>query len=102
LSTRLGHFLLTHLLLDALLAAPGSRVVTLGSGLHLGGMGQPVAALDFDDLDMARKYDGRQAYARSKLANILFACELDRRREARGLTSSAVSPGEGRCQGGVR
>lgn len=91
-TNHLGHFLLVHLLLEKLLASKPSRVVLLSSGLHLGMGGQKPAALDFDDLQVTRGYGGTNAYARSKLANILFAYELDRRYRARGLTVNAASP----------
>ena len=73
----LGHFALTGRLLDALRAADGeSRVVTQSSGLHERGR------IDFDDLQGVNAYDKWDAYAQSKLANLLFAYELDRRLKA--------------------
>ncbi len=69
----LGHFALTGLLLDQLLAVPDARVVTVTSLIHASGV------IDFDDLYSRRKYARWSAYARSKLANLLFAYELQRR-----------------------
>jgi NAD(P)-dependent dehydrogenase (short-subunit alcohol dehydrogenase family) len=69
----LGHFALTGLLLDLLLATPNSRVVTVSSNAHkLGGM-------KFDDLNSEQSYSQWGAYCQSKLANLLFANELQRR-----------------------
>jgi NAD(P)-dependent dehydrogenase (short-subunit alcohol dehydrogenase family) len=89
----LGHFALTGLLFDRLretAAADGDvRVVTHASGLHERG------EIDFDDLQGERDYDRWEAYARSKLANVLFAYELDRRLQGTGddVTSVACHPG---------
>jgi NAD(P)-dependent dehydrogenase (short-subunit alcohol dehydrogenase family) len=85
-----GHFALTALLLDRLLQRPGARVVTVASRVHE----LPEACLDFDDLLYERHYDAAIAYARSKLANLLFAQELHRRLAAVGaaLRSVATSP----------
>ncbi|MFD0660358.1 oxidoreductase [Thermocatellispora tengchongensis] len=85
----LGHFALTGLLLPRLLAHPGARVVTVSSDQHAAGR------IDFDDLGMERSYAATRAYARSKLANLMFALELNRRAEAAGadLRSLATHPG---------
>ena len=81
----LGHFALTGLLFERLRAAPDPRVVTQSSGIHARG------EMDFDDLHGEDDYDRWEAYARSKLANLLFAYELDRRYE--GVTSVGCHPG---------
>jgi NAD(P)-dependent dehydrogenase (short-subunit alcohol dehydrogenase family) len=88
-TNHLGHFALTGLLMPALLAEPWSRVVSVSSGVALGGH------IDFDDLQSRRGYHRWSAYAQSKLANLLFAFELDRRAEAAGrqLVSVAAHPG---------
>lgn len=87
-TNHLGHFALTGLLLERLLAAPDPRVVTVSSILHR------IGRVDVDTLESARC--GRwRAYARSKLANLLFGFELDRRARAAGapLRSMAAHPG---------
>ncbi len=87
----LGHFALTGLLLDELRATDGeSRVVTQSSGLHESG------EIDFDDLQGEQSYDKWDAYGQSKLANVLFAYELQRRLRAAGVedvASVACHPG---------
>ncbi|MFB6176020.1 MAG: short-chain dehydrogenase, partial [Halobaculum sp.] len=87
----LGHFALTGHLLPALAASDGeARVVTQSSGLHERG------SMDFSDLHWERSYDKWDAYGRSKLANLLFAYELDRRLAANGIddvTSVGCHPG---------
>ena len=82
----LGHFALTGLLFEALRAAPDPRVVTQSSGLHANG------EVDFEDLHGDADYDPWDAYAQSKLANLLFAYELDRR-YGDELTSVGCHPG---------
>ncbi|MDC0718293.1 SDR family oxidoreductase [Nannocystis bainbridge] len=84
----LGHFLLTHLLLDRLKASAPSRIVVLASGAHRAARG-----LDFDDLQSRRKYRGLPVYCRSKLANLLFTLELAERLRGTGVTVNAVHPG---------
>jgi len=88
-TNHLGHFALTGRLLSRLLARPAARVVTVASLAARGG------ELHFDDLQLERSYGGQLAYGQSKLANILFAFELDRRARAAGtsLVSVGVHPG---------
>ena len=88
-TNHLGHFALTGLLMPVLLAAPSPRIVTISSIAHRRGR------IDFGDLQTERPYDGRKAYGQSKLANLMFALELDRRaREASSrLVSVAAHPG---------
>jgi NAD(P)-dependent dehydrogenase (short-subunit alcohol dehydrogenase family) len=88
-TNHLGHFALTGLLLDRLVAAPAGRVVTVSSVLHRFGR------IEFDDLQGAGHYSRWRAYGQSKLANLLFAFELDRRARAADLTlaSLAAHPG---------
>jgi len=87
----LGHFALTGHLLDTLRETDGeSRVVTQSSGLHENG------EIEFDDLQGEHEYDEWDAYGQSKLANLLFAFELDRRLDAAGIdgvTSVGCHPG---------
>jgi NAD(P)-dependent dehydrogenase (short-subunit alcohol dehydrogenase family) len=95
-TNHLGHFALTGLLLDALLATPGSRVVTVSSIGHRRGV------LDTDDVHSARRYRPSTAYFQSKLANLLFTYELQRRLAAAGAGTVAVAahPGNARTSFG--
>ncbi|WP_277453903.1 oxidoreductase [Janibacter sp. DB-40] len=86
-TNHLGHFALTGLLLDRLVATPGSRVVTVSSLAHRLGSGW----MRFEDLHSERSYDRMGAYAQSKLANLLFTHELQRRLEATGAETIAVA-----------
>ena len=88
-TNHLGHFALTGLLLDALLARPGARVVTVSSSVA------QVGRIRFDDLQGTAKNGKWSAYSQSKLANQLFALELDRRATRAGmdLVSVAAHPG---------
>ncbi|XP_028997559.1 retinol dehydrogenase 14b [Betta splendens] len=83
----LGHFLLTHLLLDLLRRSAPSRVVVVSSKLYKYG------DVNFDDLNSERRYDKAFCYSQSKLANLLFARELARRLEGTGVTVNALTPG---------
>jgi NAD(P)-dependent dehydrogenase (short-subunit alcohol dehydrogenase family) len=84
----LAPFLLTQRLLERLQASAPARIVNVASGAHI------YATLDFDDLGFRRGYFGMRAYARSKLANILFTYELARRLQGSGVTVNAVHPGQ--------
>ncbi|MFF3482127.1 oxidoreductase [Streptomyces sp. NPDC002701] len=85
----LGHFALTGLLMPALLATPGARVVSVSSALHR------LANIDIDDLHSERPYRRWIAYGRSKTANLLFVHELARRLAATGsdLVAASAHPG---------
>ncbi|WP_026257519.1 oxidoreductase [Actinopolymorpha alba] len=85
----LGHFALTGLLLPCLAATPDPRVVTVSSQLHT------LGAIEFDDLMSERRYGPWRAYGQSKLANLLFTFELQRRADRAGMTllSAASHPG---------
>ncbi|GAB3532291.1 SDR family NAD(P)-dependent oxidoreductase [Arthrobacter tecti] len=85
----LGHFALTGLLMDALRQSQAPRVVTVSSIAHKRGR------IDFDDLNAHSRYRPWKAYNQSKLANLLFTMELDRRVRAAGwpLLSVAAHPG---------
>ncbi|MFW6252846.1 MAG: SDR family oxidoreductase [bacterium] len=83
----LGHFLLTRELLPVLQASAPSRVVTVSSGAHR------IRRIDFDDINLDRRYTIFGAYARSKLANILFTRELARRTAGSGVTANCLHPG---------
>ena len=81
----LGHFAMTGLLLDLLLSTPGSRVVTVSSIAHY------LGKIDFSDLNWERGYKAQAAYGQSKLANLLFTYELQRRLAAAGKETLAVA-----------
>jgi retinol dehydrogenase-12 len=83
----LAYFLLTQSLRDLLEASAPARVVNVSSRAHQG------AVLDFDDLQGRRSYNGWRAYCRSKLANLLFTCELSRQLAGTGVTANALHPG---------
>jgi len=85
-TNHLGHFAFTGLLLDRLLSVPGSRVVTVSSVGH-----RIRAKINFDDLQWERGYDRVAAYGQSKLANLMFTYELQRRLAAAGATTIAVA-----------
>jgi NAD(P)-dependent dehydrogenase (short-subunit alcohol dehydrogenase family) len=88
-TNHLGHFALTGLLLEQMLPVPGSRVVTVSSLAHRFG-----ARISFDDLQGERSYSRVGAYAQSKLANLMFTYELQRRLPGAGATIAiAAHPG---------
>ncbi|SCW75625.1 NAD(P)-dependent dehydrogenase, short-chain alcohol dehydrogenase family [Sphingobium faniae] len=83
-----GHFLLTKLLMPALLKGAPSRVVQLSSAGHIW------SGVDFDDMHFERRpYDPWISYGQSKSANVLFAVELTRRYGSQGVIANAVMPG---------
>ena len=84
-TNHLGHFALTGLVLDHLLSVRGSRVVTVSSMGH-----RLRAAIHFDDLQWERRYEPGAAYGQSKLANLLFTYELQRRLAARSSGKNAT------------
>lgn len=86
-ANHLGPFLLTNLLLDTLKASKPSRVVNVSSDGHRFGK------IVKDDLFCERKYGSMQAYANSKLANILFSRELAKRLKDTGVSSYSLHPG---------
>jgi hypothetical protein len=88
-TNHLGHFALTGLLLDRILSTEGARVVNVSSGAHRMG------TIRFDDLQWKNGYGKWRAYGQSKLANLLFTSELQRRADAAGkkLLSVACHPG---------
>ncbi|MCT8138957.1 SDR family oxidoreductase [Anaerobacillus sp. CMMVII] len=83
-SNHLGHFALTGLLLPLLKKTSNSRVVTLSSIAHRG------ASIDFDNLDGSKGYKAMKFYRQSKLANLLFAKELDNRLKQHGLPTISI------------
>ena len=84
-TNHLGHFAFTGLLLAAMLPVPGSRVVTVSSNGHRAGR------IDFADLQSERHYGRMSAYAQSKLANLMFTYELQRRLAAAGAPTAALA-----------
>lgn len=92
----IGHFMLTLLLLSLLKKSDDGRIVVVGSGAHKAGR------IHFDDLNLKR-YNVVRSYGQSKLANLLFTRELDRRLKARGIpiTVNCVHPGAVATQMGV-
>jgi len=83
----LAYFLLTHLLLPSMQAAPHARIVNVASDAHMG------VDLDFGDLQNERRFSGWLAYKRSKLCNLLFTYELSRRLRGSRITANALHPG---------
>lgn len=81
----LAPFLLTHLLLPTLRRSSPSRIVNVASIAQ--------APVDFDDVMLARRYDGRQAYARSKLALVMFTLDLAAALQGTGVVVNAIHPG---------
>ncbi|RLJ86635.1 NAD(P)-dependent dehydrogenase (short-subunit alcohol dehydrogenase family) [Planococcus citreus] len=84
-SNHLGHFALTGLLLPLLIHTENSRVVTLSSLAHRN------AAIDFDNLDGSKGYKAMKFYGQSKLANLMFATELDKRLKQHGLSTLSIA-----------
>ena len=88
-TNHLGHFALAGLLLEQMLPVPGSRVVTVSSIGH-----RIRARINFDDLQWERSYSRVAAYGQSKLANLMFTYELQRRLSGPGTTIAvAAHPG---------
>ncbi len=85
-TNHLGHFALTGLLLDRLAGTPGSRIVTVSSNAH-----RYRARIDFDRFGLEQGRSQSAAYGRSKLANLLFTYELQRRLEAAGSPAVALA-----------
>ena len=83
----LSHFVLTQRLLPRLIESGPSRIITVASGRHFKG------TMDFEDIGFERGYQILRAYARSKLANVLFASEQARRLSGTKVTSNSVHPG---------
>ncbi|MBS1271346.1 MAG: Rhamnolipids biosynthesis 3-oxoacyl-[acyl-carrier-protein] reductase [Candidatus Marinimicrobia bacterium] len=83
----LSYFLLTNLLLDALQQSAPARIVNVASDAHYGN------EIDFDDLQRKESYSGYEVYGESKLMNILFTYELDRRLDDSEIMVNALHPG---------
>jgi NAD(P)-dependent dehydrogenase (short-subunit alcohol dehydrogenase family) len=87
-TNHLGHFAFTGLLLDRVLAVPGSRVVTVSSTGHRFARG-----IRFDDLQWEHDYSRVGAYGQAKLANLMFTYELQRRLIGTNTIAAAAHPG---------
>lgn len=83
----LAPFVLTNLLMNQLRASAPARIINVSSAAHQG------ASMLFDDLQFAKRYNGWQAYAQSKLANLLFTYELADRLQDSDITVNALHPG---------
>lgn len=83
----LAPFLLTHLLLDLLQRSAPSRIITVSSVAHFG------ASVDWSNLQGEKRFDGYEAYALSKLCNILFTYELAERLKGTEVTANCLHPG---------
>lgn len=95
-TNHLGHFALTGLLLPNLMATQSSRVVTLSSTAHLRGK------INFNDLKSEKRYIANLAYAQSKIANLLFAYELQRRLEKANARTISVAAHPGWSRTGLQ
>ena len=81
----LAYFLLTRELLGAMVASEDGRIICVGSDSHFQGK------LHFEDLSLKGHYHGLRAYAQSKLANVMFVYELDRRLKEEGIRNISVN-----------
>ena len=93
-TNHLGHFAFTGLLLDRVLAAPGSRVVTVSSVGHRFARN----GIRFDDLQWEKDYSRVGAYGQAKLANLMFTYELQRRLQGSNTIAAASHPGGSRTE----
>lgn len=83
----LAYFLLTHDLLPVLVRSEDPRIINVGSDSHFSGK------IHFNDINLTNKYHGLRAYAQSKLANVLFTYEFDRRKPVDKISINCVHPG---------
>ena len=86
----LGYFYLTHLLMPQLEQSEEARIINVGSGNHFRGK------MHFDDLFLAKHYHPLKAYNQTKLANLLFTYELDRKlreKDRKHISVNCVDPG---------
>jgi NAD(P)-dependent dehydrogenase (short-subunit alcohol dehydrogenase family) len=89
-SNHLGPFLLTNLLLDALIGSGSGRILNITA--------PSTTPLDFDDLQGERNFNSLHAFGATKMANLLFTFELARRLEGSNVTANAIHPGLARSQ----
>lgn len=86
----LAHFLFTNLIIDSLTSSPGARVVVVASSA----MGMATLTPALEDLNWKqRKHSGFRSYGDSKLMNLMFARELNRRHQKNGIVANALHPG---------
>lgn len=83
----MSYFVLTHFLLDRLLATSGARIVNTSSDAHRN------ARVDYEDLQRVHRFSMFRNYCLSKLYNLLFTHELSRRLQGKGVTANALHPG---------
>ena len=83
----LAYFYLTHLLLPALANSDDPRIINVGSDSHFSGK------IHFNDINLTKKYHGLRAYSQSKLANILFTYEFNRRKPLKKICVNCLQPG---------
>ncbi len=83
----LSYYLLTHLLLDVLIASGPSRVINVSSSIHTW------SRIDLSDLQNSLEYNGFLAYSRAKLATVLFTYELARRVKDLHISVNSLDPG---------
>lgn len=81
----MAYFQLTHELLGALKNSPDARIICVGSDSHFHGK------IDFEDISLSKKYHGLKAYAQSKLANVMFVYELNKRLKQMGVSNISVN-----------
>jgi NAD(P)-dependent dehydrogenase (short-subunit alcohol dehydrogenase family) len=83
----LAYFYLTHLLLPGLAKSDDPRIINVGSDSHYSGK------IHFNDINLTKKYHGLRAYAQSKLANLLFTYEFNRRKPHEKICINCLQPG---------
>lgn len=93
----LAYFQLTHLLLPLLKKAKDARIINVASDSH-----RQIKGMFWDDLNLTKNYHGLRSYAQSKLANVLFVYEFERRKPSANLSIFAVQPGLVRTDIGLK
>ncbi|XP_038852890.1 retinol dehydrogenase 12-like [Salvelinus namaycush] len=83
----MGHFLLTHLLVDLIKKSTPARIINVSSTAHSWGI------INLDDINSEKGYDKKKAYSQSKLANILFTRSLAKKLQGTGVTAYSLHPG---------